>query len=932
MKLFNFFQALEKANQNRPEGGESRRWASWDRLPATIYIKGSDRRIAYVNQRFAGVMGRSIDDLIGKRAEDLFEGAGVARLAMLEDEMLAGVSDSFFDGFPLRIKGENSTDRLVIISGQRIEIPGEETGVLGVALDISAYAQAELNLARERDFIRTILDTTESLIAVIDLEGRVLRWNRACQEVLGRHESEVRGRPVEDLLHRKADLAALEEKWRRLLAGESPQNGTNSVGKADGGAVWLNWSAAAVRDEEGRPEYAVLTAVDITQQVVAEDQQDQLAREFRAVWESARDSMVFIDPAGRIVAANPSFLELTGSLRKQVEGARFVDILGEWPGHEEDELARFREQFASRNLEASTTREFILRDGQRLWLECSNSFLERPGGPPVLLQVIRNITGRIHAEQELRSANEFLKTTTQWAREMAAAAEIASAAKTEFLANVSHEIRTPMNGILGMTELALLTKLTSEQREYLELVKSSAESLLVLLGDLLDVSKIEAGRMEIIPAPFDLHELLENTMRPMVLRGSARGLHVDWTVDENVPEWLIGDKERLRQVLLNLIGNSVKFTDHGWVRLIVSSLGPSGEGGWRLRFVVKDTGIGIARGKIEVIFDPFIQLGADGESRRGGTGLGLSISSKLVDLMGGRLFVASRSGDGSAFGFTLDLRPAAPALRREQQPRPMQAQRPSSGQRCLVAEDHPVNQRLITGMLKRAGFECDIVETGDAAVRTCLQNDYAFVLMDVQMPGMDGLEATRLIRKTGPEAAGRLPIVAMTAHAMPGDRERCLDAGMDGYLAKPIRLDTLIEEINRIMEIRASHARNRQEEQSSPEMALVVDSAGALARVGGDEDLLAELAGLFLDEYPQLMGSIRNGVSTDNLTEARGAAHQLKGLLGQFGCDQGREIAFTLENAAKEGLVDAAQLGVEELEEFMLRAVPELRVMARRQP
>ncbi len=926
MKLLGFFQALEKASQNRTDGGESRRWESWDRLPATIYIKGTDRRIAYANQRFARVMGRPIGDLIGKRAEDLLEGAGVARLALLEDEILAGVSDSFFDGFPLRIKGEDTADRLVMISGQRIEIPGEGIGVLGVALDISAYAQAELSLARERDFIRTILDTTAALIAVIDLEGRVLRWNRACQVVLGRHESEVRGRLVEELLHQKADLPALEEKWRRLLAGESPQSGTASVRDPDGGAVWLNWSAAAVRDEEGRPEYAVVTAVDITQQVAAEDQQDQLAREFRAVWESARDSMVFIDAGGRIVAANPSYLELTGCQRQEVEGARFVDILGEWPGHEEDELARFREQFARRSLEASTTREFIMRDGQRLWLECSNSFLERPGGAPVLLQVIRNITGRIRAEQELRSANEFLKTTTQWAREMAAAAEIASAAKTEFLANVSHEIRTPMNGILGMTELALLTQLTSEQREYLELVKSSAESLLLLLGDLLDVSKIEAGRMELMPAPFDLCELIDNTMRPMVLKGSARGLHVDWIVDESAPDWVIGDKERLRQVLLNLVGNSVKFTDHGWVRLIVSSLGPSGGGAWRLRFVVKDTGIGIAREKIKSIFDPFTQLGKDGESRRGGTGLGLSISSKLVDLMGGRLFVSSRSGEGSAFGFTLDLRPAPPDLRRDRQARPAEVQRPSSGLRCLVAEDHPVNQRLIMGMLKRAGFECDIVETGAAAVQSCLRNDYGFVLMDVQMPGMDGLEATRLIRKR--KEAVRLPIVAMTAHAMPGDRERCLAAGMDSYLAKPIRLETLMEEI---MEMRASQVRSAEEEQASPG-APVVDSAGALARVGGDEDLLAELACLFLDEYPQLIGKIRDGVQSGNLAEAGGVAHQLKGLLGQFGCDQGREIALTLESAAEEGLMDAAQAGIDALDQFMLKATPELRAMARRQP
>lgn len=930
MKLLNFFQALEKAIEPRPESGMPGRWESWDRLPATIYIKGADRRIAYVNQRFAEIVGRPIEEIVGKLADDLLEGAGVARLAKLEQDLLAGRSDSLFDGFPLRIKGKDLTDRVVIVSGQRIEVPGEGIGILGVALDISAFAQAEMQLARERDFIRTVLDTTDTLIAVFGLGGQVLRWNRACQQVLGRHESEVRGQRIESLLNQGSDLRELEQKWKRLLDGDSPQSGTNSVRKPNGGVVWLSWSAAAVRDEDGSPEYVVLTAVDITQRIQAEGQQDQLAREFRAVWESARDSMVFIDGAGRIVAANPSFLELTGTARKQVEGARFVDILGEWPGHEEDELARFREQFADRSLESSTTREFILRDGQRLWLECSNSFLERAGGAPVLLQVIRNITGRIHTEQELRGANEFLKTTTQWAREMAAAAEMASAAKTEFLANVSHEIRTPMNGVLGMTELALMTQLTTEQREYLELVKSSAESLLVLLDDLLDVSKIEAGRMELVPAPFNLRELIENTMRPMVLRGSARGLRVEWDVDEALPALLFGDKERLRQVLLNLVGNSVKFTDHGWVRLVVTALGQPLDDRWRVRFVVKDTGIGIARGKIESIFEPFTQLGTDSENRRGGTGLGLSISTKLVDLMGGRLFVASPSGEGSTFSFTLNLRAAQVAAREEEpKARPLDAAQRGSRVRCLVAEDHPVNQRLIRDMLKKTGYECDIVATGQAALQSCLRSNYAFVLMDVQMPGMDGLEATRLIREASNSTSHRIPIVAMTAHAMPGDRERCLEAGMDGYLAKPIRLDTLIEEINRIMELRASQTNDTGDESHSP-TPPVVDSAGALARVGGDEELLAELAGLFLDEYPQLVGGIRDGLRSGNFAEARGGAHQLKGLLGQFGCEQGREIALELENAAKEGLVDKAVAGVEELEAFMTKALAELNVMARR--
>lgn len=930
MRLPKLLQPKRTAGPKRVEDAALPDWRAWDDLPATVYVKGPDKRLLYVNQRFAREMTLEAGQMLGKRTSDLFDGPGVERLEQQEGALLEGRSDSFLDSFALRIRGCKSGDRLVMISGYSLELPGGGRGLAGIAIDAGGFAQTEIELARERDFIRTVLDTADTLIVVLDLDHRIRRWNRACERSLGRHESEVRGRSFVELLYDPDDAAALGKVWSELRTGNSPQTGTTPVRHSSGSQLWLNWSAAPVPDDAGRPEYIVITAVDITHQVRAEHQQYQLAQEFRAVWESARDSMLFLDAEGRIAAANPSFLKLAGAERAEVEGRPYVEFFREWPGHESEEIERYRSQFAARDIEASTTREYALRSGERLWLECSNSFLARPGKGTILLQVMRNITGRMQTEQELRSTNEFLKTTTQWAREMAANAELASAAKSEFLANVSHEIRTPMNGVLGMTELALTTQLTPEQREYLDLVRSSAESLLTLLDDLLDLSKIEAGRMELDPAPFDLRALIADAMRPMKVRGSARGVDVSWHVDREAPVWVAGDKGRLRQVLLNLVGNSIKYTDAGWVRLDVDCLGRPMAGKHRLRFVVSDSGIGIEDGNLEKIFEPFTQVAGKPAGRRGGTGLGLSISSRLVELMGGRLYVASRAGEGSALSFVLEC----PALQPEAEApaTPRATVEPSRTLRCLVAEDHPVNQRLMTGLMKHAGWECDVVATGTAAVEAWRRGGYDIVLMDVQMPGMDGLEAARIVRAEERASGRHIPILAMTAHAMPGDRERCLEAGMDGYVAKPIRLNGLYEEIARVTSLPAAIPQ-QQESQGEPQaMRRLVDSGAALARVGGDSQLLGELAALFLEEYPRLMAKVTQFLREGSLDGVREQAHQIKGLLAQFGCETGREIAVELENSAQQGDRTAAGDAAFRLNRILDSARPDFEKLARPGP
>jgi len=497
---------------------------------------------------------------------------------------------------------------------------------------------------------------------------------------------------------------------------------------------------------------------------------------YRLLADHSTDMLVRLDAKNwRRLYVSPASQRLFGFAPQELVGDSIRSVL-----HPEDlPLLAEVSQSLARSGRASARWRVAHKSGNFIWTEANLTAVTNPvTGESEIISVVRDVSQQVIVERDLREAKEQ--------------ADAANRAKSEFLANMSHEIRTPMNGIIGFTEMLLETGLSKEQSFYANLVRDSSQQLLLIVNDVLDLSKVEAGRVELDPAPFELEAFAESCFSLVAQSADAKGLTFTLEFDKTLPACVVGDQLRLRQVVLNLLNNAVKFTEKGTVTLAVGAAGRSGDT-VQLSIAVIDTGIGISAEQQSGLFTRFVQVNRAVSQKYGGTGLGLVISKRLIELMGGRIGVSSEPGLGSTFSLTVPLKEGAmPA------PAPLPEATPLNHRsaRILVAEDVYINQLLTETILRAAGHDVDVVEDGAAAVAAVGEGGYDLVLMDLQMPVMDGIEATRRIRALAGPAAS-VPIVALTANGFADEVQRCLELGMNDHILKPINKRLLLAAVAR---------------------------------------------------------------------------------------------------------------------------------------
>ncbi|HWQ20807.1 MAG TPA: PAS domain S-box protein [Methanotrichaceae archaeon] len=741
-----------------------------DNMPDAFAIYDPDLRFKFASARGTECCGRTADELLGHTDEELFPPDVVnSYLPILKKAAETRMPQSGECTVPL-------PGGTIICTAAYIPLlddSGAIKQILAVTHDITERKKMEEALKESEAKFRLLFERSADAMFLVDL-GKFIDCNRAALEMMKCHFKE-------ELLN----LTPAQISPERQLDGRlSYEKGDEMMSMAfETGSHRFEWVHRRTNGEEF-PVEVTLTSIpwkgkqilftilkDITERKNVEIALQENLRFLQRLIDTIPNPIFYKEIKGIYQGCNAAFEKYLGLSKEEIVGKSVYDISPPDLAGKYNEMDRALFDGPGVQVYESSV---VCADGIKHDVVFNKAtYTDMDGKVSGLVGVILDITERKKMELDLNKAKE--------------AAESAALAKSEFLANMSHEIRTPMNAVIGLTGLLLDMDLEPEQRECIEMIRSSGDSLLAVINDILDFSKIDSGKMELEHQSFDLRSCINGAFDMMGPKAAEKGLNLAYVMDDSMPSTIASDPTRLRQILVNLLSNAVKFTEKGNVEVSITSQALAG-GRYQLHFAVRDTGIGIPQDRMDRLFQSFIQVDMSTTRRYGGTGLGLAISKRLVEVMGGKIWAESTPGIGSVFHFTLPVDVSSDSL-----PKPEVApSRPNNNShanmRILIAEDNAINQRVIRQMLKKLGYRADIAADGLEVLEALELQPYDLVLMDIQMPEMDGFEATKEIRKRWPLGP---KILALTAYALKGDREKCLEAGMDGYISKPVKMDDL---------------------------------------------------------------------------------------------------------------------------------------------